>query len=74
MEKFSAEEMILIRLYDLHNRTQLIEELKDSLHYVLYPEELKLMQIIIGKLENMTDGEYANIGLFPDFNLYEQEV
>ena len=74
MVKFTLEEKQLIGLYETPGRTQLIGELTDSLSYVTYPEEKKLLRTVIDKLKNITDGEYAVTGLFPDLISYEQEA
>jgi len=71
MVDFTTEEIILMRLYDLHDRAQLIDELTDSLLYVTCLDEKKLMRIIIDKLKGITDGDYDAIGLFPELLSYE---
>jgi hypothetical protein len=74
MIKFTTEEIMLICVYDLDDRTELIEELTDSLRYVFCPDEKKVMRSVIEKLKQITDGEYAGMGIFPEIISIEQEA
>ena len=74
MGEFTAEEIILMKIYDSHDRTQLINDLKDCIPHVIYPDEIAMMRNIVKKLEKITDGEYADMGLFPELISYEREA
>lgn len=65
MERFTVEEINLICIYDTSGRERLINEIKESLPYVYEPELIEIMENAIYKLENMTDGEFFEVGLIP---------
>lgn len=62
---FTPEERSLVCLFDITHRTQLINDMKETVAFVIYPEEIKLLRTVIDKLEHMTDGEYVDLGIFP---------
>ena len=70
MEKFNIEEMNLMCIYNTGSRTGLI----DSLHEMrgeLSPEETELRELTdsaLGKLQAMSDAEFAELELYPDFD------
>jgi hypothetical protein len=68
MDRFTVEEVNLMCIYETRDRETLLSEIRESLPYVDDTEMLYIMQTAIIKLENMTDGEFANIGLFPVFD------
>ena len=70
MGNFTFEEMNLMCIYNTGSRTGLI----DSLHEMrgeLAPEETELRELTdgaLGKLQTMTDDEFAELELYPDFD------
>ena len=69
MGNFTFEEMNLMCIYNTGSRTGLI----DSLHEMrgeLSPEETELRELTdsaLGKLQTMSDAEFAQLELYPDF-------
>ena len=68
MDRFTVEEINLMCIYETRDRETLLSEIRDSLPHVEEPELLEIMHTVISKLETMTDGEFADIGLFPVFD------
>ena len=67
---FTNDELNLMCIYDTGTRTGLLEALS-TMKEVLEPEETELREMtdsVIGKLSAMTDAEYAELELFPDFD------
>ena len=67
---FTNDELNLMCIYDTGSRTGLLEALA-TMKEVLEPEETELREMtdsVIGKLSAMTDAEYAELELFPDFD------
>ena len=67
---FTNDELNLMCIYDTGSRTGLLEALA-TMKEVLEPEETELREMtdsVIDKLSAMTDGEYAELELFPDFD------
>lgn len=62
MDKFTLEEVRLIRVYELPDRAALISDLKMSLPHVAEREVNILMRTVINKLETTSDEEYAEMG------------
>ena len=67
---FTNDELNLMCIYDTGSRTGLLEALA-TMKEVLEPEETELREMtdsVIEKLSAMTDAEYAELELFPDFD------
>ena len=67
---FTNDELNLMCIYDTGSRTGLLEALA-TMKEVLEPEETELREMtntVIEKLSNMSDAEYAELELFPDFD------
>lgn len=67
---FTNDELNLMCIYDTGTRTGLLDALT-TMKEVLEPEETELREMtdsVIGKLSAMTDAEYAELELFPDFD------
>ena len=67
---FTNDELNLMCIYDTGTRTGLLEALA-TMKEVLEPEETELREMtdsVIEKLSAMTDAEYAELELFPDFD------
>ena len=70
MGNFTFEEMNLMCIYNTGSRTGLIENLTDMRGH-LSPEEKELREMTdstLSKLRAMTDEEFAELELYPDFD------
>ena len=72
MGNFTFEEMNLLCIYNTNtgSRTELIEALTEW-RGELSPEEVELRELTdraLGKLQAMSDAEFAELELFPDFD------
>ena len=69
MGNFTFEEMNLMCIYNTGSRTGLIDSLRATRGY-LAPEETELRELTdsaLGKLQTMSDAEFAQLELYPDF-------
>jgi hypothetical protein len=64
---FTVEEINLICVYDTSDRGRLLTGIRESLPHLLEPELKELAQGVIGRLEAMTDREFAALVLAPDY-------
>ena len=71
MDKFTADEMNLMCIYDTGTREGLMEQLRQMRGYleVDQPELMEMTDSALEKLEKMSDTEYAALDLTPDFDL-----
>ena len=70
MGNFTFEEMNLMCIYNTGSRTGLIDALTE-MRGELSPEEIELREMTdsaLGKLQAMSDTEFAELELFPDFD------
>ena len=70
MGDFTFEEMNLMCIYNTGSRTGLINALTE-MRGELSPEEAELRELTdsaLGKLQAMSDAEFAELELFPDFD------
>ena len=70
MGNFIFEEINLMCIYNTGSRTGLIEALNEMRGH-LEPDETELRELTdsaLGKLQAMSDAEFAELELFPDFN------
>ena len=70
MGNFTFEEMNLMCIYNPGSRTGLIDSLRE-MHGELSPEETELRELTdsaLGKLQAMSDAEFAELELYPDFD------
>jgi hypothetical protein len=68
---FTNDEINLMCIYNTGTREGLIAELIQMRGY-LGAEDAELLALTdsaLGKLQNMSDAEYAALDLFPDFNV-----
>lgn len=68
---FTNDKINLMCIYNTGMREGLITELT-QMHGYLGAEEAALLALVdsaLGKLQNMSDTEYAALDLFPDFNV-----
>lgn len=69
MNTFTFEETNLLCIYNTGSRTGLIEALSD-MRQELAPDEHQLRSLtdsVLDKLQNMTDDQFAQLELYPDF-------
>ena len=67
---FTNDELNLMCIYDTGSRTGLLDALT-TMKEVLEPEEIELREMtdtVIKKLTAMSDAQYAELELFPDFD------
>ena len=70
MGNFTFEEMNLMCIYNTGSRTGLIDSLRE-MRSELAPEETELRELTdsaLGKLQTMSDAEFAELELYPDFD------
>ena len=70
MGNFTFEEMNLMCIYNTGSRTGLIDSLRE-MRSELSPEETELRELTdsaLGKLQAMSDAEFAELELYPDFD------
>ena len=70
MGNFTFEEMNLMCIYNTGSRTGLIDSLRE-MRGELSPEETELRELTdsaLCKLQTMTDDEFAELELYPDFD------
>ena len=70
MGNFIFEEINLMCIYNTGSRTGLIEALNE-MRGDLEPDETELRELTdsaLGKLQAMSDAEFAELELFPDFD------
>ena len=70
MGNFTFEEMNLMCIYNPGSRTGLIDSLRE-MRGELSPEETELRELTdsaLGKLQTMSDAEFAELELYPDFD------
>ena len=65
IHKFTVEEINLICFYGSSNRTEMINKISDVLPYATELDMKEIMQNVVEKLNNMNDGEFAELGLTP---------
>jgi len=69
---FTVEEINLMCIYDTSNRGRLLAGIRESLPELLEPELNELAQSVIGRLETMTDREFAALDLVPQYDDEEE--
>ena len=70
MGNFTFEEINLMCIYNTGSRTGLIDSLRE-MRSELSPEETELRELTdsaLGKLQAMSDAEFAELELYPDFD------
>lgn len=70
MDRFNIEELNLMCIYDTGTRTDLIHELEKIALYKLATDDAELTELVqstLKKLTAMTDQEYGELILVPDY-------
>jgi len=63
-DKFSVEEINLMCIYDISDKTALLSELKESLPDIYDPDMRDIYNSIIEKLGKMSDDDFSGIGFY----------
>ena len=63
MSNFTVEEINLMCVFDAKGRTELIEDINRGLPHLDDKDMEELANRVIGKLQNMTDEEFAEVVL-----------
>lgn len=61
---FSVEEINLICINNISDKTTLVAELRGSLPYIYDPDMLDIYESVVEKLEKISDDAFAEIGLY----------
>ena len=72
MDRFSAEEINLMCIYDTSDRQSLLSDLRAGLADVYDPEMREVFESAIGKLERLSDDEFSEIGFYAADDYFEE--
>ena len=64
LDKFSAEEINLMSIFDTSDRDALRNDLITALHDVYEPEMIEVFSNVLEKLDTLTEDEFAEIGFY----------
>jgi len=64
LDKFSAEELNLMSIFDTADRETLRDDLVTALHDVYEPNMIEMFGSVLEKLDSLTDEEFAEIGFY----------
>jgi hypothetical protein len=64
LDRFSAEEINLMAIFDTNTREALRNDLLSALHDVYEPEMIEVIGSTLEKLDSLTDEEFAEIGFY----------
>jgi len=64
LDKFSAEELNLMSIFDTTNREALRNDLVAVLHDVYEPDMIEVFGSILEKLDTLTDEEFDELGFY----------
>ena len=63
MNKFTVEEINFMCVFETQNRMKMMEEIRRIMPYIKDSDMEELGEQVLGKLQNMTDEEFAEISL-----------
>ena len=63
MDKFTVEEMNLMCVFEGQDRTGMITDIKNVIPHIQDSDMVELAGQVLGKLENMSDAEFAEVAL-----------
>ena len=63
MDKFTVEEVNLMCVFEGQDRTSMIADIKNVIPHIQDSEMVELAGQVLGKLETMSDEEFAEIEL-----------
>ena len=64
MDKFSAEEINLMCIFDTSDRDSLLSDLRAGLADVYDPDMREVFESAVEKLERLSDEEFSEIGFY----------
>ena len=64
LDKFSAEELNLMSIFDATDREALRDDLVTALHDVYEPDMIEVFGSTLEKLDSLTNEEFAEIGFY----------
>jgi len=64
LDRFSAEEINLMAIFDTTDREALRNDLLTALHDVYEPEMIEIIGSTLEKLDSLTDEEFTEIGFY----------
>ena len=64
LDRFSAEELNLMGIFDTDNREVLRADLVTALHDVYEPDMIAVFGSVLEKLDTLTDEEYAELAFY----------
>ena len=64
LDKFSAEEINLMSIFDTADRETLRNDLVTALHDVYEPEMIEVFGSVLEKLDTLTDEDFSEIGFY----------
>ena len=75
IDRFSAEELNLMGIFDTADREVLRSDLLTALHDVYDPDMIEVFGSVLEKLDSLTDDEFAEIGFYiADDDEFTEEV
>ena len=63
MNKFTVEEINFMCVFEAQNRTEMMKEIRRIMPHIKDSDMEELGEQVLGKLQNMTDEEFAEISL-----------
>ena len=63
MDKFTVEEINLMCVFEGQDRTGMIADIKNMIHHIQDSDMVELAGQVLGKLETMSDKEFAEVAL-----------
>jgi len=70
--RFTVEEINLMCILNTDSRTMLMAQLTEAMPYFAEPELVELSENLLSRLDKMTDADFTELGLFPEYE--ESEV
>jgi len=64
LDKFSAEELNLMSIFDTADRKTLRNDLVTALHDVYEPDMIEMFGSVLEKLDSLTDEEFSEVGFY----------
>ena len=73
LKQFTAEEINLMCIFDRSNRDALISDLRGALPDFDEPELREIAENVLGRLSDMSAGDFAAMELCPEYMDYDDE-
>jgi hypothetical protein len=71
--KFTIDEEMLMNVYEISDRLQLIDAMRDSLPYISEHEMSEMLISALEKLEELEDLEFNKLNIYDNFD-FDSEV